>query len=57
MDKKGKMFGTLFLIWFIASMIGIIYFAEKNTYYTVMLFGQYFFIFGLIPLFSKGPGK
>ena len=42
-EKRGSFFGTLFLIWFLASLILMTYFSKKNTYYLTMVFGQYFF--------------
>ena len=45
---KSNIFGGLFIAWFIMSIVGMIFL--KDTLYCVMLFGQYFLIFGLIPL-------
>lgn len=55
---KGKIIGTLFLIWFIGSIVGLMYFSKINGYYTIMIFGQYFLVFSVIPLInSKGMEK
>ena len=49
-----KMFGIVFLTWFIGSIIAMIILAELNMgEYTVMVFGQYFLVFGLIAFFGK----
>lgn len=48
--KRGKIFGYIFLIWFICSFIG--FFILENVYYMVMNFGQYFLVFGLIAFFN-----
>lgn len=57
MNKKisSTIFGLLFLIWFFGSMALMFYFAkvQSNVYYALMVFGQYFLVFGLIPLFKK----
>jgi len=45
-----KFLGIIFLIWFFGSIFLMIYLSKINGYYTVMVFGQYFFVFGLIPL-------
>lgn len=50
-----KIFGIIFIIWFLGSIFLLMYLSKINAYYTVMVFGQYFFVFGLIPL-SKGKG-
>ena len=48
---KDKIIGTIFLIWFIASLAGMM--LVGNAYYMLMIFGQYFLVFGLIALFNK----
>lgn len=53
----GKIIGGVFLIWFFASIIALIVFSQINVYYTIMIMGQYFLVFGLIPLFFKGATK
>lgn len=50
---KNIIFPIIFLIWFIASIVGMFLLSENNPHYMVMLFGQYFFVFGMFPLFSK----
>ena len=53
MEKKpNKIVGLLFLIWFFGSMIAMIYFSNKNTYYSLMIFGQMFFVVGLMAVIS-----
>ena len=48
--KREKIFGYIFLIWFICSFIG--FFILENAYYMVMNFGQYFVVFGLMVIFK-----
>ena len=52
MEKKNSIFskiiGFIFIIWFVGSIISLFIFQK----YAVMIFGQYFFVFGLIPLFQ-----
>lgn len=50
-----KMFGILFLIWFIGSLGGLIYFSKVNHDISLIIFGQYFLVFGLIALYNKIP--
>lgn len=48
-------FTIVFLLWFIISILGMIYFSENdNTGMVVLLFGSYFFIFGLIGISLGG---
>lgn len=58
MGKKekdySKIFGILFIIWFIASLVGMCYFAEKNALIMFVLFGQYFFIFAMMAFMEQG---
>ena len=57
-EKRGSFFGTLFLIWFLASLILMTYFSKKNTYYLIMVFGQYFLVFGIMAFKAcKGTEK
>ena len=57
-SKKGTIGGILFIIWFISSIVLLLIMSEKNTNYTVMIFGQYFLVFGLIAFFkNKGTGR
>lgn len=52
---KGTILGTIFVIWFIGSIVAMFYFGkvQSNGYYVCMIFGQYFLVFGLIALFCK----
>ena len=50
-DKKEKIGSILFITWFILTIIFVICF-KRNTYITLFIFGQVFFIFGLIGIFS-----
>lgn len=52
-DKKEKIGSILFLSWFILTIIFAVGF-KGNTFITLFIFGQAFFIFGLIGLFSEG---
>ncbi|NLK99681.1 MAG: hypothetical protein GX271_03365 [Clostridiales bacterium] len=61
MSKPGKysagqvVFTVIFILWFIASILGLIYFSENdNTGMVVLLFGNYLFIFGLIGIYFGG---
>ena len=57
-DSKSSLIGIIFIIWFIGSIISMVYFSKINEYYTIMIFGQYFLVFGIIPLKSaKGMEK
>ena len=40
--------GVFFIIWFIASIVGMVIFADINEYVTLVLVGQYFFIFSML---------
>lgn len=53
---KEKAIGIIFLIWFFGSILALIITANINAYLTVMIFGQYFFVFGLIAFFGKPVG-
>jgi len=55
--SKWNIFSVLFLVWFFGSIISLFFVSEENPHIAVMIFGQYFFVFGLIPLFAKGEGK
>lgn len=50
--KKDSLKAILFLLWFFASIIALIYFSKINGYYTFMIFGQYFLVFGSIFMFA-----
>lgn len=52
-SSKDKVIGTIFIIWFLASMIGMFVF----TKYSIMIFGQYFLVFGAMATRVKGDGK
>lgn len=56
-SKKGKIVGIIFLIWFFGSMFAMFILSEINTYYTVMVFGQYFLVFGVIPFLGAVKSK
>lgn len=51
-QQSSSPFGFLIVIWFVASLGGLIYFGKINELYTVMVFGQYFLVFGIMS-FSK----
>ena len=51
-DKKEKIGSILFLSWFILTIIFAVG-LKGNTYITLFIFGQAFFVFGLIGLFSE----
>ena len=55
-NRRSSLLGAIFLIWFFGSIIGIMYFSKINGYYSVMLFGQYFLVFGIFPL-TQSEGK
>ena len=49
-----KIFGIVFIIWFIGSIVAMIVLSNMGkAEYTVMLFGQYFLVFGIIAFFGK----
>ena len=50
-----KILGKLFLVWFIGSIIALVVLSEINVYYTGMVFGQIFLVFGLV--IPKGEAK
>ena len=58
MKKKKKdftnLFGAVFIIWFIASLIGMCYFADTNELIMLILVGQYFFIFAMMAFLEQG---
>ena len=47
-DTKGKVGGIIFIIWFIASFLGIMEAGRQQSIWAVVLFGQYFFVFGIV---------
>ena len=44
--------GSLFLIWFVASIVALVLTAKTAPWLAVSVFGQYFLVFGLIALIS-----
>ena len=48
-----KVFGIIFLGWFIASLISLIYFSSVDERITLIIFGQYFLGFGIVALCCK----
>lgn len=54
---KNKVLSVLFLTWFIGSIVAMIVFSNINEYYSIMFFGQYFIVFGLIPMFAGDKEK
>lgn len=58
MGKKKKdfsnLFGVLFILWFIASIVGMVYFAEVNGLISLIIVGQYFFIFAMMVFLEQG---
>lgn len=47
-DIKDKIIGAIFIIWFVASLLGIMEAIRQQSIWAVVLFGQYFFVFGLV---------
>ena len=52
-DFKSNLMGIIFIIWFIGSIVSMIYLSNINEYYAIMIFGQYFLVFGMIPLVKE----
>ncbi len=52
-EKAQALIGIIFLIWFVGSLILIIHLSNVNPIYSVICFGQYFLVFGLIALCNK----
>lgn len=50
---KETILAIIFIIWFCTSIAGLILSTNINGYLTVIIFGQYFLVFGLIALFNK----
>jgi len=42
--------GAVFLVFFVSSLIAMLYFSKRNTMMCVFIFGIYFFVFGLIAI-------
>ena len=57
--KKGKVGGIIFIIWFIASLLAIMEVGRQQSIWAVVLFGQYFLVFGIVFMIvsikNKGP--
>ena len=52
--SASSLFGIVFLVWFIGSIILMLnFFGKEQVHYGIMMFGQYFLVFGLIPLFGS----
>lgn len=47
---KEKIIRTIYLIWFLGSMIALVIVFQKNLWLSLAVFGQVFFIFGIITL-------
>ena len=53
-SKAGTVFAIIFLLWFIASIGGLIYCSANDMGILVLaLFGQYFLVFGIIAIVSE----
>ena len=52
-SKAGIIFSIIFILWFLASIIAMACLSKINGYYTVMVFGQYFLVFGLALCLNK----
>ncbi|MBR3898187.1 MAG: hypothetical protein IKJ43_02770 [Bacilli bacterium] len=54
---KEKIFGFIFIFWFIASIVGIFVVSSlHNIPLLIFIFGQYFYVFGLISIYNTGIG-
>lgn len=54
----GIVFSVIFLIWFMVSLVGMVYFSkEKNGGMALVIAGQYFLVFGLIAVVSGIKSK
>lgn len=51
LSSKEKIVSGLFIFWFFLSMI--LLFIPGNIFFTLFIFGQYFFMFGLVLLYKK----
>ena len=57
-SKIGIIFGILFILWFIASIGGLMYCTNKGLdALSIGIFGQYFLVFGIIALVSETKKK
>lgn len=43
-----KIMPIIFLVWFIASLVLLVILSQINSHYMIMIFGQYFLVFGII---------
>lgn len=50
---KNTIISVIFIIWFVGSIVAM--FALPK--YCIMIIGQYFLVFGILPMFGKGKGK
>lgn len=50
-----KILSVIFVMWFIGSIISLVVLSEINGYYTVIVLGQFFLVFGLV--IPKGETK
>ena len=56
-EKKkdySRILGIIFIIWFVASLIGMCFFAEANQLIMFIIVGQYFFIFAMMAFMEQG---
>lgn len=51
-EKVKSIFGLIFVVWFLLSIIASIVLSKINELYSVIAFGQMFFVFGLIAAVS-----
>lgn len=56
-DKKGKIGTIIFITWFVASLLAIMETGRTGNILCVALFGQYFFVFGLIAMVTAIKAK
>jgi hypothetical protein len=47
---KENIQGGVFLVFFVSSLIAMLYFSKRNTMMCLFIFGIYFFVFGLIAI-------
>ncbi len=52
-NQKTNIISILFIIWFIASLIGMCVFAALESIYCIAILGQYFLVFGIAALASE----
>ena len=55
--KRRKLVGLIFVIWFVGSLIAMVWLSKINPNYCIMVFGQYFLVLGMFPLFGKGKNR